>query len=246
MHRMLRTTLAAATTAVVAVALGGCALLAPPHRVTDETTVTDDVRTIELLDSSGSVEVRGDTGATETVVHRTVSYRGAERTIDETHEVSGDTLELHGCGRNCSVAYEIDVAAGVDVEGSTSNGAIVLEHVGEVDVQTSNGRIELDDVTGDVVVETSNGRIEGSDLQGGGVRASTSNGAIDLELGVAQDVEARTSNGATDVEVPAGGSYRVTTDTSNGRERIDVANDPDGEHTLELRTSNGAITVTED
>ena len=246
MHRMLRTTLAAATTAVVAGALVGCALLAPPHRVSDETTVTDDISTIELVDSSGSVTVRGDTDATETVIHRTVSYRGAERTIDETHEVSGDTLELRGCGRNCSVAYEIEVAEGVDVQGSTSNGAITLEHVGEVDVQTSNGRIELEDVSGDIVAETSNGRIEGSDLRGSGVRASTSNGAIDLELGVAQDVEARTSNGAIDLEVPAGGSYRVTTETSNGREDIGVANDPDGEHTLELRTSNGAITVTED
>ncbi|MDR6905583.1 DUF4097 and DUF4098 domain-containing protein YvlB [Agromyces sp. 3263] len=246
MSRFARAALVLATTATVVVALGGCALLAPPHRVSDETTVTGDIRTIELVDSSGSVEVRGDADATETVVHRTVSYRGAERTIDETHEVSGDTLELRGCGRNCSVAYEIDVAAGVDVEGSTSNGAITLEHVGEVDVQTSNGRIELDDVSGDVVAETSNGRIEGSDLQGSDVRATTSNGAIDLELGVAQDVEARTSNGAIDVEVPTGGSYRVGSETSNGRERIGIANDPDGEHTLDLRTSNGAITVSED
>ena len=246
MSRFVRSALVLTTTVVVMVGLGGCALLAPPHRVSDETTVTGDIRTIELMDTTGPVTVRGDTGATETVVSRTVSYRGAERTIEETHEVSGDTLELHGCGRNCSVAYKIDVAEGVDVQGSTSNGAITLEQVGEVDVETSNGRIELEDVDGDVEAETSNGRIEGSDLRGTGVRASTSNGAIDLELGVAQDVEARTSNGAIDLQVPAGGSYRVTTDTSNGRENVGIADDPDGRHSIDLRTSNGRITVTED
>jgi hypothetical protein len=246
MSRFVRSAMALTTTVAAVIALGGCALLAPPHRVSDETTVTGDIRIIELVDSSGPVTVRGDAGATETVVSRTVSYRGAERTIDDTHEVSGDTLELHGCGRNCSIAYTIDVAEGVAVEGSTSNGAITLEHVGDVDVQTNNGRIELEDVDGDVEVETSNGRIEGSDLRGSGVRASTSNGAIDLELGVAQDVEAHTSNGAVDVQVPAGGSYRVTTDTSNGREDVGIADDPDGRYSIDLRTSNGRITVTED
>ena len=94
-------------------------------------------------------------------------------------------------------------------------------------------------------VTTSNGRIEGDDLNGDGIRAETSNGAIDLSLGVAQDVEARTSNGAIELSVPAD-SYRVTADTSNGRVDVGVANDPDGRFTLDLHTSNGSITVEED
>ena len=77
------------------------------------------------------------------------------------------------------------------------------------------------------------------------MRATTSNGAIDLELGEPQDVEARTSNGAIDLTVPSD-SYQVTTETSNGRTDIGVPNDSDGRFTLDLRTSNGSITVEED
>ena len=244
MGRFARASLAAAVTALVAVALGGCALLAPPERFSDEATVNEEIRTIQLVDSSGSVTVRGTEGATEVEIERTVSYRG-DRPSGETHEVSGDTLELHGCGRRCTVEYTIDVPAGVDVRGSTSNGAITLRDVGEVDVQSSNGRIELDEVTGGVVAQTSNGRIIGRDLDGDGVRATTSNGAIDLELGEPQDVEARTSNGPIDLTVPSD-SYRVTTETSNGRTDVGVPNDSDGRFTLDLHTSNGSITVDED
>ena len=244
MDRIVRALLAAAVTALVAGSLGGCALLTPPERFTDEATVNEEIRTIELVDSSGGVTVRGADGATEVEIERVVSYRG-DRPSGETHEVSGDTLELHGCGRRCTVEYTIDVPAGVDVRGSTSNGAIELSDVGEVDVQTSNGRIELEDVAGGVVAQTSNGRIIGRDLDGDGVRASTSNGAIDLELGEPQDVEARTSNGAIDLTVPSD-SYRVITETSNGGTDVEVPNDSDGRFTLDLHTSNGSITVEED
>jgi DUF4097 and DUF4098 domain-containing protein YvlB len=244
MYRLVRISAAAAITSMVAFTVAGCALLRPPERFSDETTVREDIRTIQLIDSSGSVTVRGDEDTSEVTVERTVSYRG-ERTVDETHEVDGDTLELHGCGRRCSVDYTIEVPAGVDVRGSTSNGAIELTGVGEVDVLTSNGRIELEEVTGSVSAETSNGRIIGRDLSGGGVRVSTSNGAIELELGEPQDVEARTSNGAIRLEVPHE-SYRVSTETSNGDTDLEVQNDADGRFSLDLRTSNGSITVTED
>lgn len=244
MNRMLRAVVAAATAALVAGGLSGCFVFGPPNQVRDETTLSEEIRTIEIVDSSGSVTVRGIEGATETTVERVVSYRG-EREFEETHEVRDDTLELHGCGRRCSVDYTVEVPAGVDVRGSTSNGAIDLRAVGEVDVSTSNGRIELEDVAGSVAAETSNGRIEGSGLDGDGVRAATSNGAIELELGVPQDVEASTSNGSIDLTVPAD-SYSVSTETSNGRTDIGIADDPDGRFTLDLRTSNGSITVDED
>ena len=244
MDGFMRMSAATAVAAAVIAGLGGCGFIGPPNRISDDFTVNEQIVTIELDDPSGSVTVRGSDGTTDIIVERTVSYRG-DREIGDTHEVDGDTLELGGCGRFCSVDYTVEVPAGVDVEGSTQNGAIELSAVGEVDVRTSNGRIELEDVTGSVNAETSNGRIVGRGLDGDGIRARTSNGLIELELGQAQDVEARTSNGAIDLTVPEA-SYRVTAETSNGRTDIGVADDPDGRYVLELRTSNGSITVTED
>jgi DUF4097 and DUF4098 domain-containing protein YvlB len=244
MGRFGRVSIAAAVTALAAGGLAGCGFIGPVERFSDDFTLNEEISTIELGDSSGSVTVRGSEGATEVTVERTVSYRG-QRDIGETHEVDGDTLELGGCGRFCSVDYSVELPAGADVRGSTANGAIELSGVGEVEVRTSNGRIELEDVAGRVDVETSNGRIIGRDLNGDGVRARTSNGVIELEIGEAQDVEARTSNGAIDITVPEG-TYRVTAETSNGRTDIGVADDPDGPFTLDLHTSNGSITVDED
>lgn len=243
MSRFLRVAMAAAVTAVTVGGLAGCNVIGPPQRFTDEFTVNEEIATIELDNATGGVTVIG-TDATEVTVERTVSYIG-NREIGDTHDVDGDTLELGGCGRFCWVSYTVEAPEGVDVRGTTSNGAIELTAVGEVDVRTSNGRIELEDVSDRISAETSNGRIIGSELNGDGIRVGTSNGAIELELGEAQDVEARTSNGAIELTVPEA-TYRVTAETSNGSTEIGVADDPDGEFSLELRTSNGSITVVEE
>ncbi|WP_136708294.1 DUF4097 family beta strand repeat-containing protein [Agromyces sp. H66] len=244
MNRFVRVAIAAAVTAVTVGGLAGCNFIGPPQRFTDEFTVTENITTIELDDATGNVTVVGTEGATEITVERTVSYVG-DRDIGDTHDIDGDTLELGGCGRFCSVDYTIEGPEGLDVQGRTANGSIELTAVAEVDARTSNGRIELEDVSGRVDVETSNGRVVGRDLNGDGVRALTSNGGIELEIGEPQDVEARTSNGTIELSVPEA-TYRVTAETSNGSTDIGVADDPDGEFELELHTSNGSITVRED
>ena len=227
---------------MTALLLSGCALLQPPKTMSDEATVDAAVTEIEIDDTDGGVFVRGVEGATGITLERTIRYRG-DRTFQETHSVEGDRLVLGGCGNNCSVKYTLEVPAGLDVSGHTENGEVDLTLVNDVDVETSNGRITLDGVTGTIRAATSNGRIEGSALEGdGGIDVSTSNGAIDLRVEVAQDVEANTSNGSIDVSVPDG-SYRVNAETSNGRTDVAVPNDSSGEFTLDLSTSNGSITV---
>ncbi|MGH3704299.1 MAG: DUF4097 family beta strand repeat-containing protein [Agromyces sp.] len=244
MIRTSRTITAGAVVASAVLLLSGCGLLTPPERFSDESTLDDQVHTIEIDEPAGSVTVRSDEDATEVEVSRTVSYHG-DREVGSTFEVDDGVLVLSGCGNRCTVDYTIELPPGVDVRGSTSNGAIELTKVAEVDVSTNNGRIELDDVTGAIEVETSNGRIEGRGLAGTGVRASTSNGAIELRLSAAQDVDARTSNGGIDLAVPTDGvGYRVTTDTSNGSVDVDIDEDSDGEFALDLATSNGSIRVT--
>ena len=242
--RAVRTALALAAATMVAAGLGACAFLGPVERFHDEATISEAITEVRLVDTVGSVTVRGVEGAEEISVERDVSYRG-KRPEGATHTVDGDTLELRGCGRRCSVDYTLEVPVGLDVRGSTENGAIELSAVAEVEVETSNGRIELEQVSGTVDAETSNGRIIGRELNGDGIRASTSNGGIELEVIEPQDVEATTSNGSIELTVPPG-SYRVSTETSNGGTEVGIADDPGAEHTLTLRTSNGSITVREE
>lgn len=208
-------------TATGAMALGSCGLI-PGSTFEDETTLSEEVTEVQLDLGNGRVTLRGEEGATETSVHREVEYRG-RRPDEATHRFEDGVLVLGGCGQGCSVSYTVDLAAGVAVTGKTSNGAVSLTGVGEVEVRTSNGRITLDGASGPV-------------------GARSSNGAIEVTLATPQDVRAETSNGAITVTVPEG-SYQVSAQTGNGRQDIDIANDPSGTHQLDLTTSNGSITV---
>lgn len=241
MRTTFRTVAAVAGVAIGAIALSGCGLL-PAHKASDEATLTETVSSVRIDNPSGGVTVNGEADATQITVEREIHYWGAKRDIGESYKISGDELVLGGCGNNCTVEYTIELPAGVDVSGKTSNGEIELSSVNNVDVSTSNGRISLEEVTGRIDVSTSNGRIEGSELGGKGIEAQTSNGAIELELATPQNVRARTSNGAIILRVPTG-SYNVTAETELGSRNIDIATDPNGRFALDLETSNGSITV---
>jgi hypothetical protein len=232
---------AATLICMVAVLTAGCGIIGPTLRTEDSVRIDEAIGQVRLDSSSGSVVVEGEAGTDGASIERTVTTR-ANRTIGPTHAVDGTALVLNGCGRWCSVDYVVRVPDGVDVTGRTANGAIELSDVGEVDVRTTNGRISLDGVAGDLTAESTNGRIEGEALDGSGIEVLTSNGSIDLELGTPQDVRARTSNGSIEIRVPDG-SYRVEAETSNGPREVRIPASATGRHLLDLRTSNGAITV---
>jgi hypothetical protein len=235
----------AMVTAPVVVAMGmlslsACGVLAR-STFEDDTVLEEEITSVRLDSSNGRLTLRGDDTAAEVSIHRRVEYR-RNRPEDPTHRVEDGVLVLEGCGRSCSVDYTVDLPAGLPVTGETSNGAISLSGVGDVDVRTDNGAVTLEEVTGTVTVRSSNGKIEGRGLGGGPIEARTDNGAIDLTLATPQDVQAETSNGAITITVPDG-SYQVSAETGNGSTNIGVADDPAGEHLLELTTDNGSITV---
>ncbi|MDR5700570.1 DUF4097 family beta strand repeat-containing protein [Agromyces aerolatus] len=231
--------IAAAGIVGAVVLTAGCGIIGPTMRTEGSAQLDATITEVRLDSGSGSVTVSGDDD--DASLEWTVMTR-ANRTIGPTYSIDGGTLVLSGCGQWCSVDYRVRVPEGVDVTGRTSNGSIDLSDVGEVDLQTTNGRITLDGVDGRVRASSTNGRIEGEGLVGTGVEVRTSNGSIDLEIASAQDVSAESSNGSIDVRVP-GGSYRVETQTSNGREEVQVPNTDDGRYLIDLRTSNGSISV---
>lgn len=210
-----------AVVAIVAATLSGCGLMFS-QSFEDDTVVTEKITEVRFDGSDGTVTLNGDPAATEVSIHRRVEYRGS-RPEYATHQVEDGVLKLEGCGRGCSVDYELDLPADLPVRGETSNGDLRLFAVGEVDVRTANGSVTLDGAAGPVVVRTNNGRVE-------------------LTLDTPQDILAETDNGDITATVPAG-TYRVSTATDNGDLDIGIADDPDGEHRIDLTTSNGSISV---
>jgi hypothetical protein len=240
MPTIARKTAAVVVTAASVAIFSGCALL-PQKTYDDEFSITDEITSVRLDVESGSITIRGVEGLEEVTVERELRYR-FDLPSEDSHRVSGGELVLEDCGPQCAVDYTVEVPAGIPVSGRTTNGAIELAGLGEIDVRTSNGRIILDDIDGVVSARTSNGRIEGEDISGGAIRVESTNGAIELRLDGAEDVRADTSNGSILVIVPDG-DYRVDMETSNGRTDSEVGNDPGAEVQLDLKTSNGSITI---
>lgn len=75
-----------------------------------------------------------------------------------------------------------------------------------------------------------------------GINVTTDNGEIEIQVAKPQSVRAQTVNGAVRLIVPEE-KYRVWVETVNGPLDIDVENNPEGVHHLDLRIRNGAITV---
>ncbi|MET9418733.1 DUF4097 family beta strand repeat-containing protein [Streptomyces klenkii] len=239
MRARLRLLTAATTAAIAAGGISACSMMR--KNFDDDTTVAQKITSVRLDTGSGGVTLRGKEGATAVSLHRYVEY-GGDRPEGATHRVENGVLVLGGCGDDCSVAYTVDLPAGIPVTGRTTSGAVSVSASGAVKVRTGSGAIDLDDVNGPVEVQAGSGAITGKGLKGGPVVARTSSGAVDLTMSEAQDVKAGAGSGAVTLTTPDG-RYRVTAESNSGGKDIAVHDDPSGTHRLDLSTGSGAITV---
>jgi DUF4097 and DUF4098 domain-containing protein YvlB len=99
----------------------------------------------------------------------------------------------------------------------TSNGRISVQDIeGDARLHTSNGRVVARGLHGNLKVETSNGKVE-ADLIDGAVVIRTSNGSVSLTLDAPpkKDVEIKSSNGSITLRMPDNAGGRVEAHTSN-------------------------------
>jgi len=184
--------------------------------------------------SNGAVRIHGAAGIQSASV--TVTLRSRGQTLEEAQDrvdrivyraqSAGGRIDLRYLAseqdddvrRHSGVDFDITVPIETRVQVDTSNGAIDVDHIeGTIVLDTSNGAIDVADSTGTLVADTSNGRIEVRSFAGD-LRLDTSNGDVRIE-GFVGTVDAETSNG----------SIRYTGTPTAGGNR--------------LRTSNGSITL---
>ena len=151
----------------------------------------------------------------------------------------GDAGRLSSEDNDVSVAFTVQVPAGVRLVASTVNGEIEAGGLG-ADVRATT-------VNGDVKVSTS-----------GLARATTVNGSIQASMGRADwsgTTSFNTVNGSIIVELPSGASMEVSASTVNGGMETDFAltvkgkfsmknmkgTIGDGGRELEMETVNGSI-----
>ncbi len=144
----------------------------------------------------------------------------------------------------CRIDVDATVPVGLELQLETSNGAIEVHGgVRELTATTSNGAISTSDtLTGKLTLETSNAGIEVRSARAA-VNANTSNGRVRLER-VEGQITADTSNSGIildRVTLPTESSSDAT--TSNGSIEVIGLNAPNGLR-VEGSTSNGGLKIT--
>ncbi|HEX7150804.1 MAG TPA: DUF4097 family beta strand repeat-containing protein [Thermoanaerobaculia bacterium] len=165
----------------------------------------------------------------------------AVRTVHPRHE--GDFFDwIFGESVNANVTYDVFVPrSAINMEVENTNGSINLDGVsGKMQLETTNGRIEVLRCAGSIEAATTNGGIKAELLtatKGQPLRFETTNGRISVTLpaSFAADVDAATSNGSVTTDLPVS-TTRVGKDSLRGA--INGGGTP-----LRLRSTNGSIEI---
>jgi DUF4097 and DUF4098 domain-containing protein YvlB len=229
----------------------------------DTRSITQKISVVQLDAGSGNVRIEvGDSAGTTVEEHREYWLLNTGK----AHHVEGDKLVLDGdCGWQCEADFVVTVPRGTKVTGNSASGDVVLQGVGDVDLDASSGDVTATDLTGavtldlasgDVTVdgaahavdlETKSGDIKAGRLTGDGpVQAMAASGDIELDLDAPMSVTAEGRSGDVQVHVPltSGASYNVDAVTRSGDTDVQIRHDPNGTHTLKLSTASGDVEVT--
>lgn len=148
---------------------------------------------------------------------------------------------MFGSHVSASVTYDVTVPRTMNLDVDNTNGRIEVSDVrGSHRIGTTNGRIELARCAGDVEAETTNGGIKAELLDvtaGKSVRLETTNGRISLTAPptLAASLDAANTNGSINTELP------ITT-TKVGKHTLRGSINGGGPE-VRLRTTNGSIEI---
>jgi DUF4097 and DUF4098 domain-containing protein YvlB len=186
--------------------------------ITVEKWDRDGYRIDLTLRAKGSTDTQAEQRLREIDILFSDSINDDTQSLDLDFDVPGNQWN------NYAVTIEVKLPENIELELNldTSNGKITLQDItaNTVTLDTSNGVIDLDDVYADTLTgSTSNGKIQGQ-IEGSNIELGTSNGSIDLTITGATSgkYELSTSNGSIDLTVPTSSNvgYNVDLRTSIG------------------------------
>ena len=165
-----------------------------------------------------------------------VDIRSTDDWINVRSDVPRDTD-----GRTVTVNYDVILPADMDVEILNVNGEIVIEQIDRrVDVTNTNGNVRLADVHGSAEIDLVNGNVNADVTlpSSGFVDFLVVNGniALSVPFEVSAMLAADVTNGAINVV-----GLSVTDATSSSRSLHGQLGG--GEGLIDLRTTNGTITI---
>ena len=213
---------------------------------------------LRLENLNGKIEVR--TWEREEVRVRAL-IKATGRYREEVEEILGalkirieqtdNRLEIYsdhprkewGWGRSLSVSYELTVPKRIDLDLNTTNGSIEIGTVeGQLRANTTNGNVEIDGVQGSVSVRTTNGGIDvelTSSDDSEDLLYTTTNGSINISLpgDIKGNFEAKTTNGHIETDFPISVRGKISGKAVKG----DL--NGGGDTNISIKTTNGSIYI---
>ncbi len=232
--------------AAVSAATPAPATSPPPGDVVKRSFTVSPNGRLDVDTDMGSIRVRTwDRNVVDVEVRRDSRGSGNVLDFELAFNQNGNTVEVNGRGPRgigggrdgVSVQYLVTVPRRFNLDLETSGGNIEIDDLqGTADVSTAGGNLSFGRISGSIDARTSGGNvsIDGSD---GNVDVSTSGGNIRLGP-TGGTVDVKTSGGNISVD-EVGGTINAV--TSGGQITARIAGQPTG-HCL-LKSSGGPITV---
>lgn len=181
---------------------------------------------LKIATDVGAIDI--ETHAKETVLVEVEITGKNEDDMDVSFKNNGDDVTIKGdfdrsslsFGNNhIRVTYKVTLPQTYNVDLNTSGGSIEIEDLeGEVDAYTSGGSISLEDIQGNVDIKTSGGSLDLDNIIGK-IDAHTSGGSIELKLpkNPTKDSKVKTSGGSITAHLAKNVAVNLSAKTSGGR-----------------------------
>jgi len=251
---------------VGAVGLAGCVISAEPYSETAERSFDPgDADELLVRTDSGDVTLSAGDGAAVSGTVRKASRSGEDALDEVTVEGTVEDGRLTVAPRrpngneNVTVSLDLSVPEALSVvEASSGNGDIDVDGVGgDGTYGSTNGDVDVTGVDGYVTVESTNGDVEASEVSGldGAV---TTNGDVTVDVpALRDDATCHSRNGDVTAAVTDDLSAAVTLATDNGDATVEgvsmtvesssehriAGTIGEGDHALELSSTNGDVTL---
>lgn len=235
---MSRTAKLVAGIVLIGVAIGIATGWAWSSEATANAQVSERIDAVEIDNDSGNVIVTAG-NVDRTQIKQNFSYRFGRP--DDAFEVDDGTLKLKDCGWWCAVDYEVIVPEGTKVSGEMDSGNLTLAGLAGADVKADSGNITLRDISGPVNLDIDSGNVEGTGLSDD-LTVKADSGTLTLQFTEPVDVTADIDSGDLELVLPDA-EYRVDAEIDSGSRNIDVDEDDDADHVLELVVDSGDLTV---
>ncbi|PKH85810.1 DUF4097 family beta strand repeat-containing protein [Colwellia sp. Bg11-28] len=181
---------------------------------------------LKIATDVGAIDI--ETHAKETVLVEVEITGKNEDDMEVSFKNNGDDVTIKGdfdrsgfsFGNNhIRVTYKVTLPQTYNVDLNTSGGSIEIEDLeGEVDAYTSGGSISLEDIQGNVDIKTSGGSLDLDNIIGK-IDAHTSGGSIELKLPTkpTKDSKVKTSGGSITAYLVKNVAVNLSAKTSGGR-----------------------------